>query len=341
MPLAIACPDKFRGTLSAAEAAAAMGRGLRAAGIDEVLEIPLADGGEGTLDALLAARGGATRTVRVTGPLGEPVEAEYALLPDGTAVVEMAKASGLSIVGRRNDPLRASTRGTGELIAAALRGGARRVVVGVGGSASTDGGLAAVETLGWSLAGADVTVACDVTTTFLDAATIYGPQKGASEAQVALLTRRLERLADEYRTRTGVDVTELEGGGAAGGLAGGLAAIGARLEPGFDVVAAAAGLEEAMGDADFVVTGEGKLDATSFDGKVVGGVLEWAAEENVDHRAVIVGQATDEGREELSVLGAIDLYVLTDRVWQSGEAYSRAVMLVEESAIEAARKAFG
>lgn len=341
MPLAIACPDKFRGTLSAAEAAAAMGRGLRAAGIDEVLEIPLADGGEGTLDALLAARGGATRTVRVTGPLGEPVEAEYALLPDGTAVVEMAKASGLSIVGRRNDPLRASTRGTGELIAAALRGGARRVVVGVGGSASTDGGLAAVETLGWSLAGADVTVACDVTTTFLDAATIYGPQKGASAAQVALLTRRLERLADEYRTRTGVDVTELEGGGAAGGLAGGLAAIGARLEPGFDVVAAAAGLEEAMGDADFVVTGEGKLDATSFDGKVVGGVLEWAAEENVDHRAVIVGQATDEGREELSVLGAIDLYVLTDRVWQSGEAYSRAVTLVEESAIEAARKAFG
>jgi len=341
VPLAIACPDKFRGTLSAAEAAAAMGRGLRAAGIDEVLEIPLADGGEGTLDALLAARGGATRTVRVTGPLGEPVEAEYALLPDGTAVVEMAKASGLSIVGRRNDPLRASTRGTGELIAAALRGGARRVVVGVGGSASTDGGLAAVETLGWSLAGADVTVACDVTTTFLDAATIYGPQKGASEAQVALLTRRLERLADEYRTRTGVDVTEFEGGGAAGGLAGGLAAIGARLEPGFDVVAAAAGLEEAMGDADFVVTGEGKLDATSFDGKVVGGVLEWAAEENVDHRAVIVGQATDEGREELSVLGAIDLYVLTDRVWQSGEAYSRAVMLVEESAIEAARKAFG
>lgn len=341
MPLAIACPDKFRGTLSAAEAAAAMGRGLRAAGIDEVLEIPLADGGEGTLDALLAARGGATRTVRVTGPLGEPVEAEYALLPDGIAVVEMAKASGLSIVGRRNDPLRASTRGTGELIAAALRGGARRVVVGVGGSASTDGGLAAVETLGWSLAGADVTVACDVTTTFLDAATIYGPQKGASEAQVALLTRRLERLADEYRTRTGVDVTELEGGGAAGGLAGGLAAIGARLEPGFDVVAAAAGLEEAMGDADFVVTGEGKLDATSFDGKVVGGVLEWAGEENVDHRAVIVGQATDEGREELSVLGAIDLYVLTDRVWQSGEAYSRAVTLVEESAIEAARKAFG
>ncbi len=318
-----------------------MARGLRAAGIDEVLEIPLADGGEGTLEALLAARGGSTRVARVTGPLGDPVEAEYVLLPDGTAVVEMARASGLGLVGRRNDPLRASTRGTGELIAAALRGGARRVVVGVGGSASTDGGLAAVEALGWSLAGADVTVACDVTTPFLDAATIYGPQKGASAAQVALLARRLEHLAGEYSNRTGIDVTEIEGSGAAGGLAGGLAAIGARLEPGFDVVAVAAGLEEAMRDADLVVTGEGRLDVTSFEGKVVGGVLEWAAEENVDHRAVIVGQATDQGREELSVLGAIDLYVLTDRVWQSGEAFSRATTLVEESAIDAARKAFG
>ncbi len=339
VPLAIACPDKFRGTLSAAEAAAAMGRGLRSGGFTEVLEIPLADGGEGTLAALLAARGGSIRSARVTGPVGDTVDAEYALLPDGTAIVEMAKASGLALAGRRNDPLRASTRGTGELIAAALRGGAKRVVVGVGGSASTDGGLAAVEALGWSLAGADVTVACDVTTTFLDAASVYGPQKGASAAQVALLTRRLARLADEYRARTGVDVTELEGGGAAGGLAGGLGAIGARLEPGFDVVAAAAGLEAAMADADLVVTGEGRLDATSFDGKVVGGVLEWAAEENVDHRAVIVGQATEAGREELSVLGAIDLYVLTDRVWQSGEAFSRATTLVEESAIEAARRA--
>ncbi|MEX2269058.1 MAG: glycerate kinase [Acidimicrobiia bacterium] len=334
MPFAIACPDKFRGTLTASEAAAAIARGLEQAGFDDVLQIPLADGGEGTLDALVAARGGSARTARVTGPLGDPVEAEYAVLPDGTAVVEMARSSGLSLVSMRNDPLRASTRGTGELIAAALRGGATRVVVGVGGSASTDGGLAAVEALDWSLAGADVTVACDVTTPFLDAASVYGPQKGASAAQVSLLARRLERLADEFRARTGVDVTELEGGGAAGGLAGGLAAIGARREPGGEVVAAAAGLEDAMSNADLVVTGEGRLDLTSFDGKVVGGVIEWAAEENVEHRAVIVGQASAEGREELSVLGAIDLYVLTDRVWQSGEAYSRAAALVEESAIE-------
>src|SRR5262249_23142921 len=149
-------------------------------------------------DALLSARGGSRRTVRVTGPLGEAVDAEYGLLPDGTAVVEMARASGLALVGWHNDPLRASTRGTGELVAAALRAGAARVIVGVGGSATTDGGLAAVEALGWSLAGSEVTVACDVTTRFADAAAVYGPQKGASDAQVSLLTRRLHRLADEY-----------------------------------------------------------------------------------------------------------------------------------------------
>jgi glycerate 2-kinase len=336
--LAIVAPDKFRGSLTAAQVADAMAAGLEAAGL-AVRRVPLADGGEGTLDALLAARGGSTRTATVTGPLGEPVEAQWGLLPDGTGVVEMARASGLSLVANRNDPLRASSRGTGELIVAVLRGGARRVIVGVGGSATTDGGLGAVDALGWSLSGNDVTVACDVATPFLDAAAVYGPQKGATSAQVSLLTRRLARLADEYRDRTGVDVTEFEGGGAAGGLAGGLAAIGAQLEPGFDVVARAAGFDDALSDADVVVTGEGKLDATSFEGKVVGGVLEWAAEEGVEKRVVIVGQATDQGRDELSVLGDVQLLTLTDRVWQSGEAFARAAVLVEEAALEAGRSA--
>jgi glycerate 2-kinase len=336
--LAIVAPDKFRGSLTAAEAADAMAAGVEAAGF-EARRVPLADGGEGTLDALLAARGGSVRSATVTGPLGDQVEAQWALLPDGTGVVEMARASGLSLVEGRNDPLRASTRGTGELINAALRAGARRVVVGVGGSATTDGGLAAVEALGWSLSGHDVTVAGDVSTPFLDAATVYGPQKGATPAQVELLTRRLARLADAYRDRTGVDVTVLEGGGAAGGFAGGLAAIGARLEPGFDVVARAAGLDRALELADLVVTGEGRLDRTSFEGKVVGGVLEWAADEGVAKRAVIVGQATPEGREELSVLGDVQLLTLTERAWQAGEAFARAALFVEEAALEAARAA--
>jgi glycerate 2-kinase len=335
--VAVACPDKFRGTLTAAEAAEAMARGLRTGGFDEVRTVPLADGGEGTLDALVAARRGVVRSTPVTGPLGAVVEAEWAVLPDGTAVVEMARASGLALVHLDNDPLAASSRGTGELIAAAVRQGARRILVGVGGSATTDGGLAAVQELGWSLAGIDVVVACDVTTPFLDAAVVYGPQKGASPAQVKLLSGRLERLAQQYEARTGIDVRTLPGAGAAGGLAGGLAAIGARLEPGFDVVAGAAGLEDALEDAAFVVTGEGRLDATSLAGKVVGGVLDWAADLGVPARAVIAGQVADTVRAD--VPADVIVLALTDRVWHAGEAFERAAVLVEEAAVEAARTA--
>jgi glycerate kinase len=341
MHAALVAPDKFRGTLTGAEAAAAMAAGLRTAGFDDVRTLALADGGEGTLDALLAARGGSRRSIDVTGPLGDRVTAEYGVLTDGNAVVEMARASGLALVTGRKDPLRASTRGTGELISAAIRGGAERVIVGVGGSATTDGGLAAVEALGWSLRGSDVVVACDVTTGFLDAATVYGPQKGATAAQVELLRRRLARVAAEYRDRMGVDVLELEGAGAAGGLAGGLAAIGARLEPGFDVVAQAADLDAAMRGVELVVTGEGRVDATSFAGKVVGGVLEWAAEEGVAHLGVIAGQVTEDAREELGVLGPVRVLALTERVWQSGEAFARAATLVEEAAVELGREALG
>lgn len=337
MVTALVCPDKFRGTLTGAEAAAAMARGLRRAGFDDVTELPLADGGEGTLDALVDALGGSRRRARVTGPLGDAVDAEWALLPGGVGVVEAAAASGLALVEGRNDPLRASTRGTGELIAAALRAGARRVLVGVGGSATTDGGLAAIEALGWSFGGTPVTVACDVSTRFLDAARVFSPQKGASDAQVQLLTRRLAQLADQYEARTGVDVRELEGSGAAGGLAGGLAAIGAHLEPGFDTVAGAAGLEALLEDATLVVTGEGRLDATSFDGKVVGGVLDWAADLGVAHTAVIAGQVTQEARDEVGLRAGATLYALTDRVWQAGEAFARAALLVEEAALEAGR----
>lgn len=337
--IAVVCPDKFRGTLTAAQAAAAMASGARRAGFGVVREIPLADGGEGTLDTLLAVRGGSRRRTRVTGPLGDPVDAEWGMLADGTAIVEMAKASGLSLVAPRNDPLRATSRGTGELIATAAREGAKRVLVCVGGSATTDGGLGAIDALAWKLP-VDTVVACDVTTTFVAAARVFGPQKGASDAQVALLERRLERLAEQYVTRTRVDVRDLEGSGAAGGLAGGLAALGARLEPGFDVVAAAVGLEEALDGAALVITGEGKLDASSLDGKVVGGVLDWAADLGVEHCAVIAGQVTDDAREELQVRHT-SVLALTDRVWQASETYSRAALLVEEAAIEAARNALG
>ncbi|HYL50718.1 MAG TPA: glycerate kinase [Acidimicrobiia bacterium] len=341
MPTAVACPDKFRGTLRADEAAHAMAAGLRRAGFDDVVEMPMADGGEGTLETLLSARGGSRRRTRVTGPLGAPVDAEWAVLPGGVAIVEMARASGLSLVRGRNDPLRASTRGTGELIAAVRGQGFKRIVVAVGGSATTDGGLAAVETLRWSLQGLDVTVACDVETSFLDAARVYGPQKGATEAQISLLTRRLEMLAGQYRARTGVDVTKLVGAGAAGGLAGGLAAIGAQLVPGFDAIAEAVGLERVLEGADLVLTGEGKLDGSSLAGKVVGGALAWADDLDVARVAIIAGQVTDDARAALAARTNTQVLALTDRVWQPAEAYERAALLLEEAAIEAGRTALG
>ena len=323
--------------MSASAAAAAMTRGLERAGFDEVLSCPLADGGEGTLDLLADVLGGSRRHVSVTGPLGDPVDAQWLLLPDSTAIVEAAQACGLGLVSGRNDPLRASTRGVGELINAVFAAGARRCVVGVGGTATTDGGLAAVETLGWSLAGRKVVVACDVTNPFLDAARVFAAQKGASGAQTQLLERRLEQIAERYEERTGVAVRELEHAGAAGGLAGGLAAIGATLEPGFDVVARIVGLEAALDDAAFVVTGEGKCDRTSFDGKVVGGVCEVTAEFEVPHVAIIAGQVTAEARECIGVYPGVEAYALVDRVWQEGEAFARAALLVEEATVEAAR----
>jgi glycerate kinase len=274
VPHVVAAPDKFRGTASASEVAAAIAAAAEAAGwtCDQA---PVADGGEGLLDVL----GGTPRHTTVTGPLGAPVDAEWHLR-DGTAVIEMARASGLLLAGgpEGNDPLRASTAGTGELILAALEAGARRIVVGVGGSASTDGGLAALRAVQSKgrLAGVDLIVACDVTTTFVDAAATYGPQKGATDAQVALLARRLERLAQVYVEDFGVDVRTIEGGGAAGGLAGGLAALGATLVPGFDLVADLIDLEDRLEGADLIVTGEGFVDEQSFQGKVVGGVLELA-----------------------------------------------------------------
>jgi len=359
--VALVCPDKFRGTLTAAGAAEALARGVEAAEVDrrrfdEVRRLPLADGGEGTLDALLAAQGGSRRRATVTGPLGEPVEAEWGVLPDGTAVVESALASGLALVTGPNDPLAATSRGTGELIRAAVRHGAERVIVAVGGSAMTDGGLAAVDALGWSLKGLDVTVACDVATPFLDAAAVFGPQKGATAAQVALLTRRLERLAEVYRQRTGRDVAGLAHAGAAGGLAGGLAALGARLEPGFEVVARAAGFEAALDGVDLVVTGEGYFDRTSLEGKVAGEVLAWAASEGVPHRAVVAGQVADDVRKQTGdplpppdgngtpvaddddgVLDGVLMLALVDRVWQAGEAWGRAGLLAEEAAVEVGR----
>jgi glycerate kinase len=300
----LCCPDKFRGTLTAREAAEAFAAGVARAGRAAVL-LPLADGGEGTLDVLCPS---ATdrRTLRVTGPLGGQVEAEWGMRGD-TAVVEMARASGLALVAGANDPLRATTSGTGELLRAALDGGARRAIVAVGGSATVDGGLGALEALDFDLHGADVVVACDVSTTFVDAARVFGPQKGAHAATVLELEQRLERLADRYLLTHGVDVRALPGAGAAGGLAGGLAALGAKLVPGAALVADTVGLRGALSSASLALTGEGRLDATSFAGKVVGHVLREAGALGVP-AGLVVGVAEPSARpDEVACITLVEL----------------------------------
>jgi glycerate 2-kinase len=288
VPHLVAAPDKFRGTATAAEVAAAAAAAAREEGWTAD-EVPMSDGGEGLLDAL----GGSTQHAVVAGPLGSPVEAEWHLLdlepdparpaaddPIPTAVVEMSRAAGRALMPhpRGDDPVRATTTGVGQLLLAARDAGAGRIVIGCGGSATTDGGRGAFEAVGSpdAFRGIDLVVASDVTTRFTDAARLFGPQKGASPDQVNELTDRLTDLAARYRNETGIDVTVVPGAGAAGGLAGGLLALGARIEPGFDLVAMLVGLAERLRDADLVLTGEGHLDPPSFEGKVPGGVLDLA-----------------------------------------------------------------
>ncbi|HUR17597.1 MAG TPA: glycerate kinase [Acidimicrobiales bacterium] len=317
----VASPDKFRGSASAAEVAGAVARAAGAAGwtCDEA---PVADGGEGILEAL----GGSVRRARVRGPLGEAVEAEWRMLPGSTAVIEMAQAAGLERAGGAewNDPMRASTAGVGDLISAALSARAEHIIVGMGGSATTDGGLDCLNALRphVRLRGIDLVVAYDVSTTFVDAATEFAPQKGASPAQVELLRRRLERLAQIYSEEFGIDVSRISGSGAAGGLAGGLAALGAKLVPGFELVADAINLAERIEGADLVITGEGFLDEHSFQGKAVGGVVDLARAAGVPV-LVVVGRVF--GAHGVEAVSLADRFGLERAMDQPLECVTEAV----------------
>lgn len=266
--------DKFRGTLSAREAIDVVVSS--APSWAEVRGIGLSDGGEGLLDAISVER----FPVMVHGPLGAQVQAEFGRSADGAALIEMAKASGLTLAGGRelNDPIAASTIGTGELIKAAIEKGFQSIVVGCGGSATTDGGFGSFEVLR-TLRGFDrVELTClyDVETKFLDAAKDFAPQKGATSKQVEFLRRRLMGTAQIYSGVYGISPMEVAGSGAAGGLAGFLYCAGATLVRGFDYVAEVLEVARAVEECDVVVTGEGLLDAESFNGKVVGEVVQLA-----------------------------------------------------------------
>jgi len=323
----LAAVDKFRGTATAAQVATAIGHACWQLGHDCV-ERPLADGGEGTLDAL----GGANRTTLVTGPLGKPVQAPWRL-HRGTAIIEMACASGLLLAGgtEKNDPIAATTTGTGELIDAALDLGATRIIVCLGGSATTDGGLGAVKAIQTParLKGVEFVVACDVTTQFTDAAKVFGPQKGASPAQVQFLTTRLEKLVQVYQQNYGVDVSEISGAGAAGGLAGGLAALGAQLVPGFDLVAEEVELDVLLSDVDMVITGEGFMDSESFAGKVVGSMAELASERKIQI-AAICGEIHPDVRSHINSVSLVETF-------GRDEAFARPLHCIEHAALKILR----
>jgi glycerate 2-kinase len=265
----LVAPDSFKGTLTARQVAEAIGRGVeRAGGVPDLC--PAADGGEGTAEVLLDAMGGEWRTAEAHDPLGRPIEGRFALVRDGsTAIVEAATASGLSLVDEsERDPEKASSAGTGELIAAAIESGARRVLVAAGGTATVDGGRGAIEALQESDApDATLEVLCDTSVPFERAAEEFAPQKGASDDQVARLRSRLIALAGTLPR----DPRARAMTGAAGGLSGGLWAVfGARLVPGATFVLGVVGFDSRLEGADAVITGEGRFDVQSFEGKLVG-----------------------------------------------------------------------
>lgn len=301
----LVAPDSFKGTLSSTRVAGAIRKGLEDAG-RTVDACPVADGGDGTLAALTPALGAELRRANVADPLGRPTRAEFGLA-GSTAIVEMAAASGLSLVAPHDrDAVTGSTAGTGELILAAVEAGAKRVLVGVGGSATTDGGKGAIDAIraAGGLGQAKLTVLCDVRTPFEDAARVFGPQKGADERDVKRLTSRLHALARGFeRDPRGVPMT-----GAAGGLAGGLwAAFGAELVAGAAYVLDELGFDARMRAARAVITGEGRLDSQSLAGKLVSEIATRARQAGVPCHAIV-------GSRELDAFGIriLDLQVVVE-----------------------------
>jgi len=290
----LVAPDSFKGTLTAAEVAKAISDGVLTAG-GEADMCPLADGGEGTMRTLVSSVGGTTMTVAVHDPLDRLIEADFGLIDEGsTAIVEMAEASGMGLVKPEEcDAEAASTFGTGELLVAAANTGAKRILVAVGGSATTDGGAGCLEAVraAGGVGNVELIVLCDVAVPWEMAPSVFAPQKGADPAAVARLEDRLSRLAQELpRDPTGIPRT-----GAAGGLAGGLwAALGADLVSGADWMLDSAGFDERARAADVVVTGEGRLDKQSSEGKLVGAILQRTTRAGVTAIAAVGQNDLDE-----------------------------------------------
>lgn len=362
-------PNAFKGSLSAVDAAGCIARGLARSGLGCAVDLmPIADGGDDTLAVLMAAgaaQGAGAHQAMVEGPLGEPVQATWGMLSDGqTAVVEMARASGLKLLQpAERDPLRASTFGTGQLIAAAVEAGARRIIVGVGGSATVDGGAGCMQALGVrlldaqgneaprgggalgcvqridvsgllpALRGVAIQVACDVTNPTLGpngAAAVFGPQKGATPEQVALLENNLRHFFTLAAEQVGVDVRDLPRGGAAGALSAGLAAfLGAELCSGIDLVLDALGAERRLDGVDLVITGEGRLDAQTLGGKGPVGIARAAQTRGIPVIALAGSIGDDEAA--LHAAGFDAILSIVPGVISLDEAMTRAADLLERA----------
>jgi len=367
----IIAPDKFKGSLASREVAEAIARGFSAAWpTAELISCPLADGGEGTLDVLVHATGGRTVEREVTGPLGERLRAPLGILGDGeTAVVEMAAASGLVLIPPdKRDPRYTTTKGTGDLILAALDMGMRRIIVGIGGSATNDGGGGMASALGVRLSDdcnedlppgaiylnnlesidmsgldprilqAHIVVASDVTNPLLGdtgASRVYAPQKGASEYDVELLERGLSRLAEVVSVTLVPGIEDRPGAGAAGGLGFGLMAfLGAEVRPGVEVVMDIVGFEDKLSACDLVVTGEGRLDAQTAYGKTVTGVARAAGRRGIP--VLALGGEIAEGAEELHEMGVTAMLGIAPGPLSREESIRRAGYLLERTSREIA-----
>jgi glycerate kinase len=368
----IVAPDSYKGSVSALGVAEAIERGIHAVFPEaEVLKVPIADGGEGTVEALVAATGGRLEHSEVPGPLGEPVQAVWGVLGDGqTAVIEMAAASGLPLVPKAlRDPRITSTAGTGWLLKAALDAGLRKVVIGIGGSATNDGGTGLARALGArfldaqgqplpqggaalalldriDLAGLDprlleteIMVACDVDNPLTGprgASAVYGPQKGATPAMVQELDLALGVFAQVASRTTGRDVALLPGAGAAGGLGAGLLFFTpARLRPGVEIVLEATGFEAMVTDADLVITGEGRTDAQTAMGKAPVGVAAVAQRHQVP--VVCLSGGLGEGADEVLSRGIGALASIVPQPMSLEACVSQGAELIEAAAARVCR----
>ena len=348
----LVAPDSFKGSLSATRVCEIVTDAVRLADPSaEVVSVPLADGGEGTVDAFLVGAGGRPVDVTVTGPWGERVRARYGVLADGAAVIEMAAAAGLPLVGRRLDPGRTTTYGVGELIVHAARAGAPRIVVGLGGSATNDGGTGAAAAAGIrfldargrpfvpvgdslaeiahldparaasALKGVEIITMCDVDNPLCGprgAAAVYGPQKGATPDHVARLDAGLAHLAALIQQELGVDVRHLPGAGAAGGMGAGMVAFfGSTLRSGIETVLDTVAFDRKLAGADWVITGEGNFDAQTFQGKAVSGIARHAQRAGVP--VIVVAGRVDPAAAKVAPMHGIHRVVAASPAGASPE----------------------